>query len=162
MSVGSLAQSARKKDLSRARNILIFIGVLTVIVNGIQLGMAEDQIREAFAQDVAAAETQGMVLDMDKVAELEESALSMARLIVGAAVAVGVVFIVLGAIVKKFPVVSTVTGLVLYVGSVAVFGMIDPSTLARGLVMKIIVVVFLAKAVQAAAAYQRESHAHAH
>ncbi len=157
--VGSLAQSARSRDLTNARRIFILIGVLTVVVNGVEWGMAQDQVHEAFAAEVKAAETQGMVVDEEKVARLEASTLSVARLVAGGAIGIGVVFIVLGTMVKKFPVVCTVMGLVLYVGAAAVFGMIDPSTLARGVIMKVIIVVFLAKAVQAAVVYQRESHA---
>ena len=158
--VGSLAQSARSKDLTNARRILIIIGVLTVVFNGVQWGMVQDQVREAFAAEVKAIEAQGMVVDEEEVTRLEATTLSVARLVVGSAIGIGVIFIVLGTMVKKFPVVCTVMGLVLYVGAAAVFGMMDPSTLTRGVFMKVIMVVFLAKAVQAAVVYQRESHAH--
>ncbi len=158
--VGSLAQSARSKDLTNARRILIIIGVLTVVVNGVQWGMVQDQVREAFAAEVKAIEAQGMVVDEEEVTRLEATTLSVARLVVGGAIAIGVIFIVLGTMVKKFPVVCTVMRLVLYVGAAAVFGMMDPSTLTRGVFLKVIMVVFLAKAVQAAVVYQRESHAH--
>ena len=57
---------------------------------------------------------------------------------------------------KKYPVPITVTSLILYIGAAIVFGVIDPSTLARGIIVKIIIVVCLAKSIQAAVAYQRE------
>ena len=63
----------------------------------------------------------------------------------------------LGVYVKKFPVPATITGLVLYLGANAVFGLMDPTTLARGLIIKIFIIIGLFKAVQAAIAYQRES-----
>ena len=156
-SVGSLAQSAREKQLNKAKAILIFIGVLTIAVNGVQLTLAETQVKEAFAQEVAAAQRQGMIVDAEQVAELEADALSVAQMIIGGAVFVGIVFVVLGVLVKSYPVVTTVTGLVLYVGAAAVFGLIDPSTLARGAILKVVIIAFLVKAIQAAVAYQREN-----
>ena len=81
-SVGSLAQSAREKQLNKAKAILIFIGVLTIAVNGVQLTLAETQVKEAFAQEVAAAQRQGMIVDAEQVAELEADALSVAQMII--------------------------------------------------------------------------------
>ncbi len=62
-------------------------------------------------------------------------------------------------LVKTYPVPATVLGLVLYVGCAAVFGYLDPTTLAMGWLVKIIIVVALAKAIQSAVAYQREATA---
>jgi hypothetical protein len=41
--LGSLAQSARGKQLNQARGILIVIGILTIVVNGIFLALAREQ-----------------------------------------------------------------------------------------------------------------------
>jgi hypothetical protein len=51
-SLGSLAQSARGKHLNQARWILIVIGGLTILVNGVQLGLARQSAakRERRAQ----------------------------------------------------------------------------------------------------------------
>ncbi len=78
------------------------------------------------------------------------------RLVNGVAVALGVVFIILGVIVNRFPVPATIISLILYVGSALGFAALDPSTLARGAIIKIIIVVALIKAIQAALAYEKE------
>jgi hypothetical protein len=74
-------------------------------------------------------------------------------------VLIGVVFIVCAIVVYKYPVASTVTSLVLYLGAAAVYGVLDPTTLARGWWIKILIVVGLFKAVQAALAYESERKA---
>ena len=62
---------------------------------------------------------------------------------------------------RLFTVAVTVSALVIYVGSAIVFGILEPESLARGLIIKIIIIVALAKAIQTAAAYQRERDAEA-
>jgi hypothetical protein len=71
-------------------------------------------------------------------------------------VLIGIVFIVCGALVYTYPVPATITSLVLYVGAAAVYAVIDPSTLARGWIIKLLIVIGLFKAVQAALAYESE------
>jgi hypothetical protein len=81
------------------------------------------------------------------------------QLIQAVPVGLGVIFIILGVMVKSYPVPMTITGLVLYVLANAIFGLLDPAMLLQGVIIKIIVVVALIKAVQAALAYQREMSA---
>ena len=98
---------------------------------------------------------QGLREDPAVVAEFRNRVLRVSQLVMGGAMALGVVFIVLGFLVKSYPVPSTVLGLVLYVGAAAVFGYLDPATLGQGIIIKIIIIVALAKSVQAAITYQR-------
>lgn len=156
--LGSLSQSARSKELKTARGILLFIGVLTVAVNGFFFSQIEKQIEEQFNNELAELHRQGMVVDDAEVQQLKQSAILIAQAILGGAVALGVVFIVFGIMVNKFPVPITVTSLVLYIGATAIFGLIDPTTLLRGIIIKIIIVVALFKSVQAALAYQKEAN----
>jgi hypothetical protein len=74
----------------------------------------------------------------------------------GVSLALGVVFIVLGILVRKYPVPITITALVLYVGAGAIFGLIDPKSLAAGVVVKVIIILALVKSIQSALAYERE------
>ena len=78
---------------------------------------------------------------------------------VGALIGLGVLYIVMGMFVKQYPVPLTIAALVLYIGSAAVFAILDPATLASGIIVKILIIVGLAKAVQAALAYERERKA---
>jgi hypothetical protein len=137
--LGSLTQAARGKHLQSARTILFVIGVLTILVNGLQLMLVEEQVRK---------------LNLPRADHDHVIALSM--LILGSAVALGVVFIIFGFLIKQYPVPISVLSLVLYIGAIAVYGMIEPTTLIQGIIFKIIFIVALAKAVKAALAYQKE------
>lgn len=159
-SVGSLAQSARSKTLRGAKVTLLLIGILATCVGAVQWTMGQEVLREAFAAEVAKIENQGMVVDQEEVARLEAEQTGTLRLIAGGLIAIGVTFIVLGLLVYRVPVVATVTGLVLYVGLQAISAAVEPETIARGLLFKILIIACLAKAVQAAVVYQRESPAH--
>ncbi len=155
--LGSLAQAARSKQLNSARTILLFVGILTVLVNGMFVFMAESMVSKQFNLELADLHRQGMEIDNEKFEELRADAIQSTKLINGVGLAIGIAFIVLGLNVKKYPVPMTITGLVLYLGSAAVFGMIDPSTLAGGFIIKILIIVGLFKAVQSAIAYEREA-----
>jgi hypothetical protein len=72
---------------------------------------------------------------------------------------VSVVFIILGILVPKAPVACTVTGLVLFIALNAVAALADPVNLVRGIILKVIFLICLIKAVQAAQAYEREAKA---
>jgi hypothetical protein len=85
--------------------------------------------------------------------------------IYGGTVVLGAIFIVLGCMVMKYPMVSTVTGLALYIlGNVALAVLVAAGgdkealvrVLASGLIMKIIIIVVLINAVKAAGVYERE------
>jgi hypothetical protein len=156
VALGSLSQSARSKQLGSARGILLFVGVLTVIVNGVFLYLAQKSVDEAIEAEIKKLPA-GYVADPDKVAEVREQGLRALRLFNGGGMVLGVIFVACGLLVTRYPVPATVTGLVLYLGGNAVFMYLDPSTMARGLPMKVIIVIALFKAVQAAIAYQKDA-----
>jgi len=145
--LGSLAQSARVKNLNTARWVMIAVGVLTIAVNGFLLFTAREQLMNEVRKN-------NMVI-VDQ-AEFDKS-VAFARLIFVVPIVLGVIFIVLGILVKKYPVPMTITGLVLYILSTLAFAALNPMSLAQGFIIKIIIIVALVKAVQAAMAYQRES-----
>ncbi len=148
--LGSLAQSARLKQLNSARAILVTVGVLTLAANAFMFSNAEREIDDAINQGMQP----GMVVDQEKRAEI----INMVRMIYGGTCVLGAVFIVLGILVKKFPVPTTVLGLVLYLGGNAVFALLSPESFTRGIVLivKIVIAIALVKAMQAAFAYQKE------
>lgn len=137
--LGSLAQSTRQADLGQTRGILLFIGIATLLLNGFMFLNARKEVT-----DVGVGPA-----DFDRV-------LNLVRVIYGAGILLGAFFVTAGILVKKYPVPMTVMSLILYVGSAAGFGMLDPSSLAKGAIIKVIIVVALAKSVQTAWAYQRE------
>jgi hypothetical protein len=150
--LGSLTQSARFKQLNQARNILVAIGILTMAVNGFLWFHAEKEVDEALQQQIGP----GRVADPARFQEARKQVLRIVYLIYGGTFALGAVFVVLGLLVKTYPVPTTITGLVLYLGATAVFALLNPASIGAGIIIKIIVIVCLVKAIQSALAYQRE------
>jgi hypothetical protein len=155
-SLGSLAQSARTQQLKGARTILFIVGALTVAVNLFLVINAESMVQKEIDKEIEKVRRQGMEIDQSAVREVRESSVASLRLLNGIAVALGVVFIVFGFLVYQYPVPITITSLILYIGAMAVYGFLDPTTLAQGIIMKVIVIGALAKAIKAALAYQKE------
>lgn len=144
-SLGSLAQASRGQQLNSARTTLIVIGVLSLIVNLVLMAMIPGQLRDELQKNGQALNPEQMAI-----------ATNVAMAIQGMFAFLGLVFILCGVLVKRFPIACTVTALVLYILSALVTAAFDPTTLARGLIIKIVIVVALFKAVQAAFAYQKE------
>ncbi|HUT09571.1 MAG TPA: hypothetical protein VMY42_03675 [Thermoguttaceae bacterium] len=154
--LGSLSQAARGKKLRTARGVLLFVGILTIVVNAVLFTVVESQIDKEIEKEKQALRQRGLIADPGEVQKVRAQAIRITRLVQGVAIGLGVVFVILGIIVKQFPVGATLTGLVLYIGAAAVFGMIDPATLLTGLIIKVFIVVTLIYSLQAALAYQRE------
>jgi hypothetical protein len=72
--LGSLAQSARLKRLKQARWILIVIGILTIVANGVFIAIQRDQVKREIDKELQTAGP-GAVVDRAKVREVEEAAL---------------------------------------------------------------------------------------
>jgi hypothetical protein len=155
-SLGSLSQAARHKQLNTARGILIGVGIMTFLVNLAFFATIESQVNDLIKNQVDQLHKRGLQEDPASLAAYRSKVIKITQLFQGGAVALGVVFVILGCLVKRHPVSSTIMGMVLYLGSNALFGYFDPETLAKGLLIKIIVVFVLAKSIHAAIAYQRE------
>ncbi len=146
-SLGSLAQSARGGQLKVARRILIVIGLLTAAVNGFALYNLPNEIRQGIQQ---------FQIPPDAIPEYEQTVRIAGYLIYGGATLLGVVFVVFGVIIEKFPVAITVTSLLLYILSSLGFAALSPGTLASGLIVKIVIIVALFRSIKAARAFEAE------
>ncbi len=143
--LGSLAQAARGNELKQAQRILVVIGVLTIAVNGFFLFNLPNEIQQAIQQNqIAPAD----------VAQFHQAATVSGYLLYGLPALLGLLFVVFGLIIKQFPVPITITSLVLYLLAMAAFGLLEPATLARGIVVKIIIVFALFRAITAARHFQ--------
>jgi hypothetical protein len=143
--LGSLAQAARGNELKQARWILIVIGLLTLAVNGAFLYNLPNEIQQVIQQNqVPPADVEAF----------RQAVTSEGYLVYGLPALMGVLFVLFGVIIYRFPVFITVTSLVLYVLATAAFANLDPQTLARGLIIKIFIIFGLFRAVGAARAYQ--------
>jgi hypothetical protein len=153
--LGNLAQSARGKELKGARTIMFVVGALSVAVNLFFFSAAESQVQAEIDKEIAKIGP-NMVVDQQKLAEVKTQAVSATRLMAAAGMVLGLVFIGLGLLVNGHPVPATITALALYLGSTAIFGLMNPGSIASGLFMKIFIAIGLFKAVKAAIAYQKE------
>lgn len=155
--LGSLAQSARSKKLKQARVILIVIGVLNIAGNLVfMLALLPSFVKGELDKEIQKAKAQHMVVDQAKVKEVE--ALMMRYGYLGSVVGIGlgVVFVILGLIVKQYPVPATLLGLVLYIGTIIILALTDLQTISQGIILKVIFIACLLKALQAAIAYEKE------
>ncbi len=152
----SLAQSARMKQIKSARLILLLVGGLHLVIGGILFGLSPTIAKSAIDDEIKASQRQGMVVDPAKVAEAQLLQERGIRLVSALILGVGALFTAFGFIVKMFPVPVTVTSLVIYVGLQIAGAIASPESLVQGWWLKLIIVIGLAKAVQAAIAYQKE------
>ncbi len=153
--LGRLAQSARGRELKSARGILLFVGIVSALVNGFFVLSAENAVQAEIDKELAKLGP-GFVVDQPKLQALKSQAVRTTRLINGGGVVLGFVFIGCALLVRNHPVPATVAGLALYLGGNAVFGLLNPDSLRTGIIVKVIIVAGLFKAVQAAIAYQKE------
>ncbi|HUR52824.1 MAG TPA: hypothetical protein VMZ71_01750 [Gemmataceae bacterium] len=153
--LGSLAQSARRTSFKQARGILFALGGLTIVGYSFLFLNVEKEADEAINAEVQKHGGWGGV-NPNVANEVRATIIRVGRIIYAGTVALGAVFVLLGFLVPTAPVACTVTGLVLYIASIAVFAVIDPLSLVRGFIIKIVVIVCMVKAVQAAVAYERE------
>lgn len=147
LGLGSLAQSARFKQLKQARNILLAIGVLTILVNVFLLANVRNGAKRVIV---------GVPGSPAQIQELEDHVVRVGAAIYGAVIFLGILFVVFGLTVKFYPVPITIISLILYVGAAAIFAVLNPTSLAQGAIIKVIIIIGLAKAIQSAVAFERE------
>jgi hypothetical protein len=145
--LSSLAQSAREKQLKSARSTLVVIGILTILFNVGTFLVIENQIDDVIRK--AGLNRNNLPVEV-------KMAIAVDYAITGGFVALGVIFVVLGMLVPSYPVPCTVAGLVLFVLGWLVSFMNPAMLNPIAILVKIVIIVFLAKAVQAALAYERE------
>lgn len=145
--LGSLTQAARSKQLKTARGLLFFVGgwlIFSLLINWLTL---DYQLR-----DVARKEG----IPEARLPELKEAVMPGMYVFTAIYLGLSVLYIVFGAVVHKHPVPITITALVVFIAMMVIYAVIDPVNILRGIILKIIVIVGLAKAIQSALAYQRE------
>lgn len=158
-------RDAPRARLATARWILWIVGVLTLLVNGIQIAQLKATFdtevdRELRASGGSLAEVRSR--PAEERAEFDEAyaeGLRLARIGAGLSIVVGVVFLICGALVFARPIPATLTGLVLYALSLLAGFLVDPSTWYHGLLLKGLAVAGLIAAVRASFAYEREKKA---
>lgn len=153
--LGSLAQNARKASLKNARVTLFVLAGLQTVAGLFFFIAAEPMAKSQVEKEVRAAP--GMQFDPADIKKAEADGAAEMRLAGGFVGGLGIAFFVLGTLVYQYPVATTVTALVLFVGVHLLDAMFDPLQLVRGIIIKVIIVVALVKAIKAALAYEQEA-----
>jgi hypothetical protein len=161
--LGSLAQKARGKKLKEARGILLTIGILTLLWNGGFLVAIPHFVDEAIHTEIAKVGGFNQV-DQAAVQHARSQLLMINYAITGLFFVMGVLFVIFGALVYRYPLAMTITSLVLYL--LATLAMIviaalgdDPGLAGGGMIVRIIIIIALAKSIQSAHAYEKERRA---
>ncbi|HTU90563.1 MAG TPA: hypothetical protein VMF69_10850 [Gemmataceae bacterium] len=163
--LGSLAQKARGKQLKQARVILFVVGVLLILVNAADIVVSQSLIQEETRKQLQQQGGIGQVgVNQAQLQQQVDVAFLLVCAIDGGFVLTGGLFILFGIIIYRFPVLVTILSLVLYVLTwliaILLALAIDPiaaaSVAGGGIVLRIIVIVVLAKSIQSAFAYERE------
>lgn len=139
--LGSLAQSARSQQLRSARNLLYFVSgwlFLSVIVNWF-----------LFNNELQKVQGRAPQWAIDQVTR-------QTYIILGGLLLLAILYIFFALKVKNYPVPITITALVLYIGLQVVDAALAPEQIGKGIIMKVVVIVGLAKSIQAAVAYEAE------
>jgi len=116
-------------------------------MNGFLLYNIPNEIRQAAQQNNVGP---------DQMENFRQDVTRVGYLLYGGPALLGLLFFIFGLIIKSFPVPITITSLVLYIGATAVFGLLNPMSLAQGFIMKAIFVVALFRAIKAARAFEND------
>ena len=133
------------KELKSARNILIVVGIIQLLFGAFYISQA----RKTFDEQVAA-EVKGMgadyTVDKEKLDVAWEEQKSLWLGLCAVPVGLGVFFLVMAALVYRMPVGVTLTSLIVFVVAHLADAAFDPSSLLKGLILKIIFLSVLWKA----------------
>lgn len=127
-------------SLGIAQGTLIFVGLLTIAAYTFLYFNATTEVQQEAAKgDVPMS---------------QETMLFFVRVVYGSFIAIGVVELLLGALIYQFPLFCPLAGLIIYVGANMVAGVLNPLSLLKGIIIKVLVVIALVKAVNDGAYYR--------
>lgn len=129
------------RRLAQARVLLLVVGALNLVGAVVLYFIFEAQVDEQRQAGTGA----------------EEGEIATIRLNLMLTMAVGLMILVLGVAVARMPAVASLTALLIFLALQVFIAARDPANMGRGLLLKIILIVGLIKAVQAAIAHERES-----
>jgi len=127
-------------SLGIAQVTLILVGLLTIALNGFLFFNSTNEVQQ--------------VMGSGDVAMSQDSLLRYVQILYGSFIAVGTVMLILGALIYQFPLFCPLAGLLLYLVAIGVSAVIDPMSLIKGIIIKVLVIIALAKAVNDGAYYQ--------
>jgi hypothetical protein len=142
----NIRQTSQDNKVNGARWILIVVGLIQI---GFSI-FAIIQSRKIVQNEARKFANQGILVD-------EDFATRVIQLLNGGFLLAGVMFVILGILVKWQPILCTLAGLILYlVANIVAVLLNGPETMLQGLYIKIIVIFSLISALKAAFDYHRE------
>ena len=162
MPYASLATTARNQELKKAKGILWFVGVVTILFQGFLFANSKKELDEAMSAElgkngISLAQIRALPEEQRTEFDTEYSnAFNKVRFIYGAGIGIGAIFVVCALGLDRKPVAATVTGLALYLGSIAVQAAIEPLTIMQGIIVKVLIIIGLISSVKAALAVEKE------
>ncbi len=152
--LGNLAIEQHKTHLNSAKRILIVIGILTILANGLVFFMNMNQSAQLEREIAAIKANPNMTLDQNVVMQ-HRAAIWINILVTGAFAAMGLVFIVIAFFVNQYPVGATLSAFVLYLIAIVLGLAVNPAGNAAGLVIRAIIAYYLWKGVKSGQAIQK-------
>jgi flagellar basal body-associated protein FliL len=152
----NMGMAVRLKQMNRLRIILIMVGVLLLATHVGPLLTVHSQAESAVEEE---AREQGVPLaQMEPAAKAKkiEQYVKIGTIFYLAMIGIGLLYVVFGLIVHKFPVPVAVLALVLFISLQAIFITLDPSNIYRGLIIKVLILVALVGGVSTAISYQNK------
>lgn len=154
--LASLGDQVRNKHIRTAKRTLFVLGVLMIIGQTIIYFVERSMLRREI-ENMVRRDHPGIVVSPEEMDELEQSGQRILLLIDGGAVVMGVVFFIMGFFVERYPVTITAAALAMYIGLILLYAAIDPRNLCAGIIVKVIVIVFLSRALRAGLAAANEN-----
>lgn len=161
---GSLASHARTQKLKSAKIIFWIVGVLTILMAFV----AYNQVRDAESILESKSAMQSRMANDPEVARVAggldpffAKMIKQAKLEVGITFGMGMIFILCAMFVYRRPVITTVTGLVLYLASTAFFlyakmSANEMGSAALSMIIKVAIILALVGAVKTAVSIERQ------
>ena len=150
-----LNQRVLKDQLFAARVILLVVGATTFLFNLVAYYQVPNEVEKVFREEIRSAGPDE-VLDEQELTEVRQEAARHGYWIYGWTALTGLGIFLLGIFLYKAPVLSVVTGLLLYAGCIAFLAFLDFNFLKQHVVKNLVIFLVLGRAVQTAFAYRKE------
>jgi hypothetical protein len=155
---GTMPSSSRRRHSSSsssgklvlAKLILFFVGMLTISEGLFGLRDAGDEVAEVFNNQTTQTTLAVDISEQDHAQQARQDAVRRLRFAYGVTVGIGVIFVACALLVERMPLISTITGLTLYLAISLSMAMVDPGFLRNGFILRILMIVALFTAVGAA------------
>jgi F0F1-type ATP synthase assembly protein I len=152
--LGNLAEEQHKKHLRGAKIAIFFVGILSTLVNGFLVWLVMQSEAKMEADITQAKNNPAMVLDEAKITEARGQ-IATAKLLTSGFLGAGILILVLGFMVNKYPYEAPLAALVLYIACMLIGFAVEPEGIARGIIIKAIIIYALYRGVKSGAAVKK-------